>query len=191
MTQEPTEGNALGLPYCIPARAAERWRPISGVFWLVVVILLCPYSVGIAAAQTENRIVTNPPKLEIQQGTLPKSTLLAQPAAPSMTGKKTLDLNIVYTQSSIYNPATGRPDKVKLRSYTGASVDPGAPYVAPTIEVNPGDTVRITLHNKLPPDPSCVATDINPDTPHCFNGTNLHSHGLWVSPTGNSDNVLL
>ena len=29
------------------------------------------------------------------------------------------------------------------------------------------------------------------ETPHCFNGTNLHSHGLWVSPTGNSDNVLL
>ena len=29
------------------------------------------------------------------------------------------------------------------------------------------------------------------DLPHCFNGTNLHSHGLWVSPAGNSDNVLL
>jgi FtsP/CotA-like multicopper oxidase with cupredoxin domain len=129
--------------------------------------------------------------LEIQQGTLPKSTLLAQPAAPRMTGKKTLDLNIVYTESSIYNPATGRADKVKLRSYTGANMDPRAPYVAPTIEVNPGDTVRITLHNKLPPDPSCVATGMDPDTPHCFNGTNLHSHGLWVSPTGNSDNVLL
>ena len=27
--------------------------------------------------------------------------------------------------------------------------------------------------------------------PHCFNRTNLHSHGLWVSPAGNSDNVLL
>jgi hypothetical protein len=105
------------------------------------VTLLCPYGVDIAAAQTDNRIVTNPPMLEIQQGTLPKSTLLAQPAAPRMTGKKTLDLNIVYTESSIYNPATGRADKVKLRSYTGANMDPRAPYVAPTIEVNPGDTV--------------------------------------------------
>src|SRR5262249_47564279 len=27
--------------------------------------------------------------------------------------------------------------------------------------------------------------------PHCFNATNLHAHGVWVSPAGNSDNVLL
>jgi FtsP/CotA-like multicopper oxidase with cupredoxin domain len=27
--------------------------------------------------------------------------------------------------------------------------------------------------------------------PHCFNGTNLHTHGLWVNPSGNGDNVLL
>jgi len=80
---------------------------------------------------------------------------------------------------------------VSLRSYTGAGVDPNAPYVAPTIEVNPGDTVDITLHNNLPADPSCTDAHANPDIPHCFNGTNLHSHGLWVSPAGNSDNVLL
>jgi FtsP/CotA-like multicopper oxidase with cupredoxin domain len=59
------------------------------------------------------------------------------------------------------------------------------------IEVRPGERVSITLHNKLPADPSCVAHESNPDIPHCFNGTNLHAHGLWVSPTGNSDNVLL
>jgi FtsP/CotA-like multicopper oxidase with cupredoxin domain len=27
--------------------------------------------------------------------------------------------------------------------------------------------------------------------PHCFNDTNMHTHGLWVSPAGNSDNVLI
>ena len=27
--------------------------------------------------------------------------------------------------------------------------------------------------------------------PHCFNGTNLHTHGLWINPSGNSDNVLI
>ncbi|HWX84338.1 MAG TPA: multicopper oxidase family protein [Xanthobacteraceae bacterium] len=108
-----------------------------------------------------------------------------------MTTKKSLDLNIVYTPHTIYNPGTGRSDNVSLRSYTGAGVDPNAPYVAPTIEVNPGDTVDITLHNNLPADPSCTDAHANPDIPHCFNGTNLHSHGLWVSPAGNSDNVLL
>jgi L-ascorbate oxidase len=29
------------------------------------------------------------------------------------------------------------------------------------------------------------------NVPHCFNETNLHAHGLWVSPSGNSDNVLI
>jgi hypothetical protein len=40
-------------------------------------------------------------------------------------------------------------------------------------------------------DPSCPGTPEKPDIPHCFNQTNLHSHGLWVSPAGNSDNVLV
>ena len=154
-------------------------------------MLLLSNAVGVTRAQADERILSNPPPLQIEQGTQPKATLLAQPAAPRMVNKKSLDLNIVYTKSAIYNPATGRDDKVKLRSYVGTNVDPKAPYVAPTIEVDPGDTVRITLHNKLPADPSCFEMRQDPDIPHCFNGTNLHSHGLWVSPTGNSDNVLL
>ncbi|UXI69933.1 multicopper oxidase family protein [Tahibacter amnicola] len=100
-----------------------------------------------------------------------------------------LDLDIVYTESTIYNPATGRDDKVRLRSYRGKGTNPKIPFVAPTIEIQPGETVRIGLNNQLPPEPNCTPPDIN--TPHCFNSTNLHSHGLWVSPTGNSDNVLL
>ncbi|MDQ6869702.1 MAG: hypothetical protein M3178_15540 [Pseudomonadota bacterium] len=38
---------------------------------------------------------------------------------------------------------------------------------------------------------STIYTPGKPDIPHCFNQTNLHSHGLWVSPAGNSDNVLV
>ena len=60
----------------------------------------------------------------------------------------------------------------------------------------PGDTVRVTLDNQLPAgpqpgDPGCTAAGVMPDMPHCFNGTNLHTHGLWVNPSGNGDNVLL
>lgn len=100
-----------------------------------------------------------------------------------------LPLPINYTDGTIYNPATGKDDKVRLRSY-------GNGFLAPTILMEPGQTVRITLKNQLPPEPTCA---IDPatgkayptNTPHCPNNTNLHSHGLWVSPTGNSDNVLL
>jgi L-ascorbate oxidase len=92
-------------------------------------------------------------------------------------------LPIKYTQGKIFNPATGKFDTVKLRSY-------GDRFVAPTINMAPGQTVRIGLQNQLPAEPKCgLGQDVN--VPHCFNTTNLHSHGLWVSPAGNSDNVLL
>ncbi|MGH8480268.1 MAG: multicopper oxidase family protein [Gammaproteobacteria bacterium] len=92
-------------------------------------------------------------------------------------------LPINYTQGTINNPATGRLDTVRLRSY-------GDRFLAPTIVMKPGQTVRISLSNRLPVEPDC-AEGKGTNQPHCFNITNLHSHGLWVSPTGNSDNVLL
>ncbi|MDQ0454356.1 multicopper oxidase family protein [Rhizobium paknamense] len=129
--------------------------------------------------------------------------LLSQPGAsanpvirPHAGREQVLDLKVTYTDGWIRNPsAEGTPekafDRVRLRSYQGTSVDPQYPFIAPTIEVMPGDTVRVRLDNQLPQDTSCTDADTRPDVPHCFNGTNLHSHGLWVSPTGNSDNVLL
>src|SRR6266705_3571027 len=102
-----------------------------------------------------------------------------------------MDLNVVYTNGKIYNAATGRDDAVRLRSYQGSQVDPSSPFVSPTIDVVPGDTVRITLNNKLPADSTCTTPVANENVPHCFNGTNLHAHGLWVNPSGNGDNVLI
>jgi len=145
-----------------------------------------------AAAPTEERLVINPPKIRMLEGTAPKTTLLAlPPPGPRTTTEKQLDLNVVYTESAIFNPATGRKERVRLRSYTGGDEPERRPYVAPTIDIAPGDTVRITLNNRLPADPSCFERTGGPNIPHCFNGTNLHTHGLWVSPAGNSDNVLL
>lgn len=73
-------------------------------------------------------------------------------------------------------------------------VDPrsGAPIVpGPTIKAAPGDLVRLKLVNDLPPerDGGAMPHDIN--EPHGFSHTNMHTHGLWVSPAGNSDNVLI
>jgi hypothetical protein len=107
-------------------------------------------------------------------------------------------LPIRYTTGHIYNPATDVWDKVSLRSY-GKNLSPGnllrPDFVAPTVLIKPGQTVRFKLSNKLPAQPDCAAVTkkgsgtIN--TPHCFNTTNMHTHGLWISPAGNSDNVLL
>ncbi len=46
-------------------------------------------------------------------------------------------------------------------------------YVPPVWRVRPGDTLHVTLHNRLP------------------EPTNLHFHGLHVSPRGNGDNVFV
>jgi L-ascorbate oxidase len=138
-----------------------------------------------------DRVVTNPPRLN-DVGRSMTPLLLGRSALPSHSSEVALDLNVAYTVGQIWNPATDRYDRVNLRSYQGTQIDPQAPYVSPTIEVTPGDTIRLTLHNRLPADPGCVhAHDQNPNTPHCFNGTNLHTHGLWINPSGNGDNVLI
>lgn len=104
---------------------------------------------------------------------------------------KNPQLNIRLTDGWIYNPATRRHDRVRLRSYVAedAPANPFTPFVAPILSAKPGETIRVKLNNELAPQPRCTPPDIN--TPHCFNSTNLHSHGLWVSPSGNSDNVLI
>lgn len=140
-----------------------------------------------AGAQTAERLVSNPRILGA--GVAPPTSLRPR-VAGSLPHEQVLDLNIVYTEGQLYNPATGRYDKVHLRSYNGTDVDPTAPYVSPTIDVDAGDTIRVNLHNQLPADPSCAPGQEH-NGGHCFNGTNLHSHGLWVNPSGNGDNVLL
>ena len=158
-------------------------------FLLPVSILFALISGSIQAAESA-RIIDNPPPLK----KIPKVKALlksAQFSAQPVGHEVSLDLNIIYTTGKLWNPAVGRADTVKLRSYQGTDIDPNTPFISPMIDINPGDTVRINLHNKLPADPSCTQPSGNINIPHCFNGTNLHTHGLWVNPAGNSDNVLI
>jgi FtsP/CotA-like multicopper oxidase with cupredoxin domain len=92
---------------------------------------------------------------------------------------------IQRTQGTLYNPWTLRDDKVELRSFIGSGAKAGD-FVAPTIRVAPGQRLEIALDNKLEP-----CSDTQRTKRECFNDTNLHTHGLWVSPQGNSDNVLI
>ena len=154
-----------------------------------------------AAAPLDNALLDsppldNPPLVRIDRGEAMQLKVQAQAGAlPAVQGappirNAELSLDIKLREGQILNPATGRFDKVSLRGYVDANGTPPGPYFfAPTIEARPGETVRMRLNNRLDRQPGCTPPDIN--TPHCFNSTNLHSHGLWVSPSGNSDNVLL
>jgi FtsP/CotA-like multicopper oxidase with cupredoxin domain len=99
--------------------------------------------------------------------------------------------NSEYSQDPIdpKDPTKGGIDHVRLRSFGGCPT-------GPLIEVAPGTTLRIDLNNQLDRnDPSCLPNPPAglslPPGVGCFNTMNLHLHGLHVSPTGNSDNVLL
>jgi FtsP/CotA-like multicopper oxidase with cupredoxin domain len=57
--------------------------------------------------------------------------------------------------------------------------------VAPVIRASPGDTLKITYVNHLPAN-SAETCAVNP----CMDMTNLHFHGLTVSPNAPQDDVL-
>lgn len=84
-------------------------------------------------------------------------------------------------EAEIFNPWTGKNDRVRLRAYRGDGIG-SDDLIAPTLRVRPGERLNVHVDNKLP------ACD-NPDA--CYNSTNIHTHGLWISPSGNSDNVML
>ena len=84
-------------------------------------------------------------------------------AASRMTSQGgVLDLSLTAQTGSVF--LAGR--RAALYSYNGSV--PG-----PRLEIRPGDQVRIRFANRLP------------------EVTNLHFHGLHVSPSGNADNVFL
>jgi len=68
---------------------------------------------------------------------------------------------------------TARESRIALAGRTVSSMVYEGSFPGPTLRVRPGDTLKLRLSNQL-------------SAP-----TNLHTHGLHVSPSGNSDNVLL
>jgi L-ascorbate oxidase len=92
------------------------------------------------------------------------------------------------------------PQAINVRAFTDANNPPpaNAPLVAPTIAITgngrPVQGVTIALTNNLPAEPSPgtpgpVTQPAVNDTPHGYNTTNLHTHGLHVDPL--EDNVYI
>ena len=92
----------------------------------------------------------------------------------SVDGELTTELRVQYTYADIGGY------RLSLRAYEG--VIPG-----PTLRVQPGDVLHVNLINDLPPNRADLP--LNTDLPHHFNTTNVHVHGLHVSPSGDADNI--
>lgn len=95
-------------------------------------------------------------------------------------GRLKAALEVKRVTSQIRNAATG--STVAFTSPTYAGLIPG-----PTLMVKPGNRLVLDIVNQLPPNPDQPRMGAFPHDP---NTTNFHTHGLTVSPRGNSDNVL-
>lgn len=96
---------------------------------------------------------------------------------PDANNVLTANLTVAYSDNEIAGCMT------HLRTYNGA-------LIGPTFRVKPDTVMNVTVENRLPTGNPCPMHHSN--TPGMgFNITNLHVHGLHVSPKGNSDNVLL
>lgn len=98
-----------------------------------------------------------------------------QKAVEVTPGKTTTRINLTVKD------AVNLIDGVKLRhrSYNGG-------LVGPTIRVNRGQTLQVHLRNLLVTEPT---EPRHTSLPHGFNTTNLHTHGLHVSPNSPADDV--
>ena len=96
-----------------------------------------------------------------------------------------VSLDVGFATYRIFNPSTNAFDTVSVRAYNGCPT-------GPLVNVVPGQTLKVHLHNSLPAESTDTCPpNPNHDTPHCFNTVNLHTHGMHVSPSGNSDDVFV
>lgn len=112
-------------------------------------------------------------------GELPSVSTFPQPEVrESAKGVLKTTLEACIGRNKVVDQPSGETRVLKTTTYEG-----GIP--GPTLVVKPGDRLSIDLTNNLPKNPKGLRTGY---FPHDQYTTNFHSHGLTVSPLGNSDN---
>lgn len=126
------------------------------------------------------------PRLTGAQGT-------AAPVTENAAAEEIVQPGLVSSREGVLaTKLVARPAEVDMgaghpvSTYTFDGVVPGY-----TWEVRPGDTLKIDLVNELPPLDGDHADHVDMTRPHQWTTTNLHTHGLHVSPSGDSDNVFI
>jgi FtsP/CotA-like multicopper oxidase with cupredoxin domain len=90
------------------------------------------------------------------------------------------------TESTTTSAATGEAsNSIVVGTITGPTYN--GKLTGPTLVLKAGDTLKIKLINDFPANPPVTRTGMYPHAPYT---TNFHSHGLEVSPQGDSDDVL-
>ena len=137
-----------------------------------------------AHASTQNLEVFNTPLKKNDPRTAPLSVM-----TKAVDGFLTYSYTINDGSMSVYNSTTSKYDPSVLTT--------GDSYPGPTLKVNRGDTLKITLLNNLKftddfiSNNNFVITSVADGTTIKEMPLNNHTHGLHVPPTGSSDNVIL
>src|SRR5258706_1064389 len=97
---------------------------------------------------------------------IPTETFVEPQILSSVNGKLDVTLKLAYLKTTLNGKS------VTLRNMYGT-------IPAPTLRVNAGDTLRILLVNQLPANPPSTEPATHLRYP---NSTNLHTHGLHVTP---------
>jgi len=99
--------------------------------------------------------------------TVPASDNVRHPAAETFS-----EPPVVASSNGVLRVAlTAAPSTITVAEHQVAVMAYNGLYIPPTLRARPGDTIRLQLVNAL------------------AEPTNVHTHGLTVSPLGNSDNV--
>ncbi|HEY0782097.1 MAG TPA: multicopper oxidase domain-containing protein, partial [Thermoanaerobaculia bacterium] len=178
-----------------PARARLQ-RAAAGTVALAALVgaiaaLLSPPSTAAAAAKEK----TVAPPAALTAAALARSALFDLPTEtwfdpPEVPppGDHRVPLTVRYGDNTV-RLADGKLQGVRLRSYDGG-------LVGPTFRLHPGDRLGVDLINQLPKehempcqDEATAPTGMNMEGMG-LNTTNLHTHGLHISPSDPSDNVL-
>lgn len=142
-------------------------------------IAACAAVAGVgAAAAVVTAATADPPPCEACQGFATGEELRDPPVMASRGGL----LDVVMTPRTRTVDIGGRD----VSSQTYAST-----FAAPTWVVNPGDDLDVLLRNRLPAGYLPETQDLNNFVQPKGAITNLHVHGLHVSPDSPEDNVFL
>jgi len=105
----------------------------------------------------------------------PGAALLAAGRAAAQPGDLLIRPPEIRSKNGVLDATlTAAPGRVTLGDFAFPGLLYNGSYLPPLLRARLGDTLRITLKNDLPDQP-----------------TNLHYHGMSVSPQGNSDNVFV
>lgn len=156
-----TSSSSASYEALSPAPAPTRRAALQWAFGLTTGTALASLP-GCGGGNTPTVDTLPEPKVLTSVGGMLSMDLAAQYAAQTLT---------IGSAQAVY-PGDAKKTTTALRSFNGQ-------YMAPTLLLNLGDTLRINLINKLP---SNVAGQSKVNYLNYQNSTNLHFHGLHVDP---------